>query len=400
MKYNRSYGALLLSVVIFASSTTRMSISGVAAYSVTLATLAISSLYVIFTNKKLVTNKTWLLSISGIFFIYVLHGFQQPYTTQELIRLLVFPPVALVTMWITAYLADSRDIVFIFSRIGSLFAITSLLPLFIGEINLGPVSVSLWEWGFPYPFPFERATMGLFINPNSLGLIAGLGCVCSVILADREANTIRLNLLLSIFCGFSVLASASRAAIIATIIGLGIASIFPRISASYATFITIIGIVSVVIIVGIISLTGHVPGGITLTGREKLWPATIEAAARRPLVGYGTGDTGTILSPFLSGRYSGFTPHNSYYRLLLTTGFAGFVCYLIIHLSAIVNQLRRFESTHSVGTLPLLIYMFILELFASFSLFGLSFATVVAAIIVGNTFHGNVDNQSSSEFPL
>jgi len=69
--------------------------------------------------------------------------------------------------------------------------------------------------------------------------------------------------------------------------------------------------------------------------------------------------------------------------MLLTTGLIGFTSYLAIHWAALLTQVRSLSNRRVVYVLPLLLAIVIRELFASFSIFGLSFVSVIAAIVVG-----------------
>ena len=98
----------------------------------------------------------------------------------------------------------------------------------------------------------------------------------------------------------------------------------------------------------------------TLNGRLLIWKAGVEALARRPVIGYGTGGFERAVRPFLG---HGRAPHNSYLGVLVEQGVLGFILFALMFIAVIRQNLalprleRRFAqvllATLCVAMLPL-----------------------------------------------
>jgi exopolysaccharide production protein ExoQ len=178
----------------------------------------------------------------------------------------------------------------------------------------------------------EHRLGGFIMNPNELGMLAGVGIACYILCLQQKGQRvwtlIRILILL-----FAVVLTGSRS----TIIGVLIIA-FYHISQSanrwlkYLMYVTVAVMVPLIIDTLIIKSSGN--GGLkevmSMTGRIPFWTALVtKALPREPLLGYGFQRIYYTLNFSGAHTYTASMAHNTFLQALLNLGLIGFAVVLL-----------------------------------------------------------------------
>jgi O-antigen ligase len=132
--------------------------------------------------------------------------------------------------------------------------------------------------------------------------------------------------------------------------------------------------------------------GIDSSGRDVLWRGAIEAWRQRPILGLGPGSNLDQLAPFIMGTgQEGSHVHNSYLRMLMSTGIVGFVAYVYFHIRTIWTGLEVIDDSTTAAAIVLVIVYSINQITNIFSLFGFTVTSVVISLSFGYVLREIVD---------
>jgi O-antigen ligase len=130
--------------------------------------------------------------------------------------------------------------------------------------------------------------------------------------------------------------------------------------------------------------------GVSLTGRTKIWSATVHAIASRPIIGWGFVDPVRVLSSISPSVSDSI--HNSYLRLFFIGGLVGGVAYLVFLVGvlwcAVTTLSAPFshEYAPSCAAITAAVLLFV-HVFTGATIFGLGLNSVLSAVFVGYTQH-------------
>lgn len=251
------------------------------------------------------------------------------------------------------------------------------------------------------------ALTSVFANPNTLGVVGFTGTVASILLAtqvfpgtrddqDQSVHTdggsatvstfpLIASLGLSFVAGvlfvinaFGTYLTNSRASYLAIGMSLllyGIYLVLGRRSLPFA----VVGLIGTVLLFLVLLPTL----GISASGRFALWAGSVGAALDGPLLfGYGLVPVDNTIAPYVSGRYSGYSPHNSYLLILIRVGFVGLGAYLLL----VVGSLFRGVFQADRVDVPALVLAFgfaIHQIFEAYTIFHHTVPAVLASLSVG-----------------
>jgi exopolysaccharide production protein ExoQ len=178
----------------------------------------------------------------------------------------------------------------------------------------------------------EHRLGGFIMNPNELGMLAGVGIACYILCLYQKGyrvwTVIKIIILL-----FAVVLTGSRS----TIIGVLIIA-FYHISQStkrwskYLMYLTAALVVPLVINTLIIksAANGGLSEVMSLTGRLPFWTALItKALPKEPLLGFGFQRIYYSLNFSGAHTYSASMAHNTFIQVLMNLGLIGFVVVLL-----------------------------------------------------------------------
>lgn len=193
---------------------------------------------------------------------------------------------------------------------------------------------------FTHPTAFMRMTHegeeyrlgGFMMNPNELGMLAGVGMACYMLCLYQKGyrawTLIKIFILL-----FAVVLTGSRS----TIIGVLIIA-FYHINQSSKRWLKIAmyaaGAMALPLVVNTLIIKSAANGGLgevmSMTGRLPFWTALVtEALPKEPLLGYGFQRIYYTL--YFSGvhTYSASMAHNTFLQALMNLGLIGFAIVLL-----------------------------------------------------------------------
>jgi O-antigen ligase len=132
----------------------------------------------------------------------------------------------------------------------------------------------------------------------------------------------------------------------------------------------------------------QVRGGTSLSGRDKLWLASGEAIADRPVFGFGPGTNVDAIAPHLSTQlYAGLTSHDTWLRTGVELGIPGLILLLAFVLAVVGSVWRLFRRSRLdsslVGLASVSVAMLFGFTFETFLLGGLTFGSVVLPLVAG-----------------
>lgn len=222
----------------------------------------------------------------------------------------------------------------------------------------------------------------IFIGSNSFSRFVLAGVLSSLVLS-MESKSYTPYFVINAGGIFLASSRATIGVLIATLMLFIIYTYLGRNSFYIAGIIGGIASTSIVLI-----LSGILPGPTILTNlsssRRLLWSAGFSAWQQYPIIGTGPINTAEAIRPFLQGtRWLGTHVHNSYIRILITTGIVGFASYLYFHIRTITYQILISDEIYSIGILLIAVAYTANQVSNVFSLFGLSVTSVIASITFG-----------------
>lgn len=333
-----------------------------------------------------------LWSLGIIWFLYLLNlGISVITSDIQISTLIRVPPFIIFTginIFILPKLIPIRVFFNVLANFATALVVLAIPTLFISQYGIGPIQIERWGSTFQLLPGIEiqiHSIKSVFRNPNTLSFITAVGIIAAFDryfeYRDRRSKAQLIFLIIGLYFAHG------RASMAAAVIGLGLIFTYILFSKKSFQILSIlafsVGSIAFLIIGGIIPAPSIIPT-INLRGRFILWEAGMRAVASQPLYGYGPGHTGEIIAPFVGvDRYSGAALHNSYMRLFVTTGILGGVSYLLLIFKIISDQFFKLMTKQDLVLFVLCIVLAIIQFFESFSLFGLSLASVVASSTYG-----------------
>ncbi|WP_129115509.1 O-antigen ligase family protein [Halegenticoccus tardaugens] len=263
------------------------------------------------------------------------------------------------------------------------------LPVYVlGEYTLFGLSFELWGTRKMLPLVGVKFQLleSMFGNPNTMGGLAFAGTVGAAMAAHRSyingsiPGVWLLPAGLFFLNGFGLYLSYSRAAWLAATVTLslyGFYVLFGRNTVPIG-FTAIVGGVVLLFAAMFLSIVE-----ISTSGRFTLWGAGFRAIVDNPsLFGAGIIDPAEPLEPYLQGRYSGFSPHNSYVSIFLRAGLLGGLAYLVLTVGSVLYG-AYIKSEVDVSMLAFATGFGIHHMFEAYTLYQYEFAAVCGAIVFG-----------------
>jgi exopolysaccharide production protein ExoQ len=178
----------------------------------------------------------------------------------------------------------------------------------------------------------EHRLGGFIMNPNELGMLAGVGIACYILCLYEKGQRV-WTLLRILILLFAIVLTGSRS----TIIGVLIIA-FYHISQSairwlrYGMYVSAALILPLVVNTLIIKSAGN--GGLdevmSMTGRIPFWTALVtKALPREPLLGYGFQRINYTLNFSGAHTYTASMAHNTFLQALMNLGLIGFAVVLL-----------------------------------------------------------------------
>ncbi len=137
----------------------------------------------------------------------------------------------------------------------------------------------------------------------------------------------------------------------------------------------------------------QVRGGSSLTGRQDLWYASIEAIRMRPLLGWGPGEDQRVIGPLLPAegkRFVGYTSDSVYLRTGVETGLLGLAGMLLFFAASILFMAARLLRGRLAGVDGATVFaaaafaaLLIGGIFETYLLGGLTFPSFLLALLPG-----------------
>lgn len=280
----------------------------------------------------------------------------------------------------------------VFAIAGALLALVGLPGVFFGTISIGPFTLPaiaptsplLGAWDVHNP-------ASVFAQPNQLALLAtvGLFSALTVIYRTRIPRNGAVFALAAGICAVCVIVTRSRAIWGAIVAVVALYAVY-RASARNSRVLAAATVLGTVCAMGVFAaVAGVLPEpfviDVTLNNRSAAWAATIEAFARRPLVGWGPGNTVAAITR-TSTLGKGLTG-SSYLRMFAMTGVIGGITYLVLCANAVRCALSRIhygsDTDTEFATLALLAVVLLTQAFQGLTLFGLALLSVLGMLFVG-----------------
>lgn len=217
----------------------------------------------------------------------------------------------------------------------------------------------------------EARLGGTMMNPNELGMLAGVGISCLIFDLYRIEN--KVGTLLKILLIFWVLyLTGSRSSLIGALL-----IVFFHIKQTKGKMLKIVMVALVLMVAPIAINKVILKGGdssrleevMSLTGRLPFWKALIiEGLPREPLLGFGYMRIDYKDYFQGSNTYPGNMTHNTFIQVLLNLGFIGFT----IAISQLICTMRAFGSENRENRLMLIGIMIpvLINSFTEFGIFG------------------------------
>ncbi len=351
-------------------------------------------LLTLFRNTTISFDRNVLLFFVVIYGVYLIHYLRAVFhylptsslAGSPIVRAPVFIVSSVLAVFViphTFSFEDFYDSLYIVS-IGT--ALVGLPTVFVSKYTLIGVTISQFSQNSPLLMFSAPILSSVFSNPNIFGIFSSIGLLIGfskVFRGQWGSTTVAIPLLT-----LAVLLSRSRTAYVATLVGLLVVGSRKktRIDLSWIVYAVVFGVFMFSGFVVIVEQPGQVLG-VSLSGRKVLWDSVLSAVLAKPVLGHGPFSTTQILGGFLPKEQVGKHAHNSYLRLFLTTGVIGGVSYFALTVYTAIVAFGSRYSADDYLLLSLLSGLAVFQLFESFSLFGLSILSFVAASVYGYVLH-------------
>ena len=126
--------------------------------------------------------------------------------------------------------------------------------------------------------------------------------------------------------------------------------------------------------------------------RKQQWQISVVAASKKPLIGYGTGNSEKILADLNIANESGFDmtlpynhPHNQYLTYLLENGIIGLLIFLTVFITLMLLYYQHREISMTAVCFIILVLMFTESPFkTATALYGIVFLLAIHPVYLGN----------------
>lgn len=240
----------------------------------------------------------------------------------------------------------------------------------------------------------EARLGGTLMNPNELGMLAGVGCACLIFDLYRFKNKI-WTIIKIIIIMYALYMTGSRSSLIGILL-----IIFFHVNQTKKKTLkfAIIGVVAIIAPFAVYSII--LKGGdqsrleevMSLTGRLPFWKALInEGLPREPLLGFGFMRIDYKEFFQSAHTYPGKMTHNTFMQVLMNLGFIGFTIVLFqvfFTLKSILSQPRETKLMLIGILIPIII-----NSFTEFGIFGesnygiLFYQIIIFSVTLKNSNH-------------
>lgn len=328
---------------------------------------------------------TYLIGV--IFVLYAIHLYLGVVTGTSspgsVLRVLVFVPLFFANVFLIPRVTSLQELLGIMARLGAVLVTIGLFVVTLGPINLGLFVLEPSRGNAIIPMIGQVPMMkSVLLNPNQLAIVTVFGAIGALIEVFQRKHRYSIILLCMNIGGLYLTTARGSIGTLVMIISI---LIFYRVTGN----VSIVGtasIAGVILVIGsfLLATGGYISIPVE-TGRFELWAGSFEALKHHPVIGFGPGDTGKYILPYVSGHVVGSHAHNSYIRLFLTTGLIGGVCYILFIVITIKNQFGRAVSgqEYEVILFALLVGLSFNQFFEAYSLFGTSITSTLPSIMFG-----------------
>ncbi|WP_049894134.1 O-antigen ligase family protein [Halogranum rubrum] len=335
----------------------------------------------------MVMQRKVLYPLLGIFFIFIVHTVSNP-DFDVIIRTPTFVFTSLLAIFYIPRVIPVESYYRSVSRICAVLVIIGLPAIITGSYDF-IISIDAWHSpDFLLGTSVEIYPLTSFLdNPNNMGILASFGAVAG--LAEYQRTKQSLPKILFVTNILGVYLTLSRAAFLA--LGAILALHISRQLFGFKGLLISSLSGSFVAVLFFLQVSGLIPGPefitqMSLNGRVALWDASFEAVNKKPLFGWGPGDTGEVIAPYVNvGDHVGQGPHNSFVRMAVDIGYLGGLLYAGLWMYAVMVSLSPTDNSYEYCTYYLVVGFVIFQLFGGMTMFGLSSTSVLGALVLGYT---------------
>lgn len=265
---------------------------------------------------------------------------------------------------------------------GARFSSARALGATWGALQIG-VSVSVVAGALNWRFAVDRNgdLAGIYFNRNSLGAVAALGVLTSVVLAwvmirrwHRSGHARHGAAVIGVVA-FGVLdagvwvRSGSLTPAFAVLVALGVGALVlmatrpgpglwmrRRVAIGLAAGSGVVVIVAVATRAWLTDLLGRSP---TFSGRTEIWAEVLEAWQRRPVAGFGwmaVWFDPSLRQALVERRRDVYEAHSGFLEVLVGAGVVGAVALAAVIVFAIMGAVGRVRSSSSPGRDPIALW--------------------------------------------
>jgi O-antigen ligase len=389
IRFRRLLTAILLATVVLLSVLPYMrDLSFYVGYAPTVVASLALTLFLLVRSTSLVVPKYAVALLSIIWLVYFYHLMFGTVSQAAFVRVPVFVLFSILTLFYVPYRISLNDFALVVTIVTTCVVALGLLTLLIGDYHIFIFDVTQWRWSFkPIPpvaleiYPIKS----VFQNPNPFSHFALIGTFSSAMVYFRYRTRILMLCITTNAVGLYL--SNSRSAAFALVMGTCFALLAIYGYKRYlvpALYCTIAGIALVVMVwLGVFPAIGPIEA-IDLTGRRSLWQGAVHAGLKRPIAGFGPGDVGTMIEPFVPNEEkAGGQPHSSYFRMLVTTGIFGLLAYVTFLLMTANRLARRISDPTNAILYGLVVALIVHMNFEFYSLFGISSTSLLTSLVFG-----------------
>lgn len=317
-----------------------------------------------------------------IWSVYLFHLFTDP-TAAKLQRTPLFIVVSFLFVIVFPQFIPRRYYSWAVERVAIAAAIVAVPTIILGQyarvINVwysNTVYTPIGSWTYHQP-------TSILSNPNTFAVLLLAGVFGALANYSREQTSTKVVTIFGL--AFLIVLTGSRNGIVSLIAGGGAFLAALIAPATLLTYGVLAGCVGVIIVVFCAALVPIDPfASLPLSNRRLLWQAAAEAIEDAPIVGRGATDIHDVMNRYVSiVKAQDKGTHNSYIRMLISTGMIGGVSYIYLHARQIVDSLTAVPNREQLAIAGLFVALAVAEMFRGFALFGLSLDSTLIALSLG-----------------
>ncbi|MDS0220936.1 O-antigen ligase family protein [Haloarcula sp. S1AR25-5A] len=384
-----TFATVVLVLVVIASATDMTELSSEYHILTIIPAIFLFTIVVITLSNSVQIPLYALIAYAAIWILYLSHAIVPPVSLWALLRIPIFMCSSFIFLFVAPKIVNVNGFLYMMYILAASLTLIGIPNFLIGEYYIMGFAVS------PHPVQKQVPFLGMLVypmksvlaNPNPFGFIVGIGSLIGLSAYYKHRRWFDLFLIVVLSIG--VIFSASRGALLTTIVGWSLLSAYFFFNLETLYLFILAGCLGLLFlfVTNVSPFTSPISLPTIIPVRWQYWTAAVEAIKINPYIGVGFQPIDHIISPFLPSGLVTANIHNTYLYVLLTRGLIGGFIHFIFLSLLYRKSLASISDQNDVLLLCILTMVLIEMLFEGMAMFGLSLFSVIPITIFGFVIH-------------